>query len=412
MPLGLLNPARMSETFDVCVIGAGIVGLATACQLQQHDPRLRIVVLEKERAAGLHQTGHNSGVIHSGIYYRPGSLKAANCVRGYSMLLEFLAEEQVPHEICGKLIVATEPEQLPQLDILAQRGAENGLSGIERLREPAAIREREPHCAGLQALWVPQTGIVDFRLVCKALLSRFEQRGGALKLSHGVQNLQPRGEFVELETDGGALASRFVVNCAGLYSDRIARQVKPELELRIIPFRGEYYRLKDSARHLVRNLIYPVPNPEFPFLGVHFTRTAWGDIDAGPNAVLALKREGYRRADFSPRDAWDSISWPGFTRLVTRHFAYGCGELVRSWHKPSFVKALQRLVPDVRADQLEPAAAGVRAQACGRDGKLLDDFSVIQLERQLHVCNAPSPAATSSLSIGRTLADKVIAALQ
>ncbi|HVJ21984.1 MAG TPA: L-2-hydroxyglutarate oxidase [Polyangiaceae bacterium] len=397
-------------TVDVCVIGGGIVGLATACRLLESRRELRVCVIEKESEPGRHQTGHNSGVIHSGIYYRPGSLKAQNCVRGYRLLLDFLRQEKVPFEICGKLIVATEPAELERLAVLEERGAQNGLSGIERLG-PEQIREREPHCSGLQALWVPQTGIVDFRLVCRALLARFQRLGGQVSFGREVRAISERNEHVELVNDADTVVARYVINCAGLHSDRLARFADPALALRIVPFRGEYYRLLPAARHLVKNLIYPVPNPEFPFLGVHFTRTAWGDVDAGPNAVLALKREGYGRTDIHLRDLWETVTWPGFSRLVARHWQDGCQELVRSWFKSSFVRALQRLVPEVQSEHLEPAAAGVRAQACGRDGKLLDDFHLLRFSRQLHVCNAPSPAATSSLSIGMTVVEQVLPAL-
>lgn len=398
----------MTAPFDVAIAGAGIVGLATANRLLAANPRLRVVVIEKETTVARHQTGHNSGVIHSGIYYKPGSLKAQNCVRGYRMLLDFLEEEGVPFEICGKIIVATEPEELARLDVLEQRGRENGLDGIERLVGIERIREREPHVAGLEALWVPQTGIVDFRKVCEALLARAARRGASVVFGQAVRGLRTRGNVVEVETDDRRVNARFFVNCAGLHSDRLARLADPDLPLRIVPFRGEYYRLTSDARYLVRNLIYPVPNPDFPFLGVHFTRTAWGDIDAGPNAVLALKREGYARADFAPDDLWDTITWPGFSRLVAKHWREGCHELLRSWYKPRFVSALQRLVPAVQEGQLEPAAAGVRAQACDREGRLLDDFHLRRQDRQLHVCNAPSPAATSSLSIGQTIAEMVL----
>lgn len=409
--MGTKQGRTSSGPVDVCVIGGGIVGLATACHLLESKRDLRVCVFEKEAEPGRHQTGHNSGVIHSGIYYRPGSLKARNCVRGYRLLLQFLEQEEVPFEICGKLIVATDPAELGQLDVLERRGAANGLTGIQRLRGPEQIREREPHGTGIEALWVPHTGIVDFRLVCRALLGRFQRLGGQVVLGREILGISERNERVELASDADTVVARFAVNCAGLHSDRLARCADPELALRIVPFRGEYYRLRPEAKHLVRNLIYPVPNPEFPFLGVHFTRTAWGDIDAGPNAVLALKREGYGRTDVALRDLWETVTWPGFARMVARHWQEGCRELLRSWYKPSFVKALQRLIPEVRSEHLEPAAAGVRAQACGRDGKLLDDFHLLRVSRQLHVCNAPSPAATSSLSIGRTVAEQVLPAL-
>jgi L-2-hydroxyglutarate oxidase len=396
---------------DVVIVGAGIVGLATAYRLLSLRPKLSVVVLEKEAAVATHQTGHNSGVIHSGIYYKPGSLKAQNCVRGYRLLLDFLREAELPHEICGKLVVATEESELPRLRTLEERGRENGLDGIRRLTELDEIRAVEPHVNGIEALFVPQTGIVDFRVVARALLQKLQERGASVRFNENVRGIHEASDGVELATDGRPVQARFLVGCAGLHSDRLARAVEPDLPLRIVPFRGEYYRLKPEAKHLVRNLIYPVPNPDFPFLGVHFTRTAWGDIDAGPNAVLALKREGYGRTDLDPEDLFETLSWPGFYKLVRKHWREGTAELIRSWYKPHFVAALQRLIPEVKSEDLEPAGAGVRAQACGRDGKLLDDFELRSTPRQLHVCNAPSPAATSSLSIGQSIAESVIAAL-
>jgi L-2-hydroxyglutarate oxidase len=401
----------MDGKIDVVIVGAGIVGLATAYRLLQERPHLKLVVLEKEPDIAAHQSGHNSGVIHSGIYYRPNSLKATNCVRGYRMLLDFLRQMEVPHEICGKLIVATDPKELPALHTLETRGRENGLDGIRRLTTLGEIRAIEPHVAGIEALWVPQTGIVDYRVVSRALLSKLRELGASVRFGERVRGVSETTDGVELATDSRPVMARFLVGCAGLHSDRLAREIEPSLPLRIVPFRGEYYRLREDAKYLVRNLIYPVPNPDFPFLGVHFTRTAWGDIDAGPNAVLALKREGYGRTDLDPGDLFDTLSWPGFYRLVQKHWREGSAELVRSWYKPRFVQALQRLIPEVRDEHLEPAGAGVRAQACGRDGRLLDDFELRSTRRQLHVCNAPSPGATSSLSIGQTIAESVVRAL-
>lgn len=401
----------MNAKADVVVIGAGIIGLATTYRLLLARPELRVLVVEKEPDVARHQTGHNSGVIHSGIYYRPGSLKAQNCVRGYGILLDFLRQAEVPHEICGKLIVATDERELATLRTLEARGHENGLTGIERLTQLDQLRAIEPHVTGLEALWVPQTGIVDYREVSRALLNEVRRRGATVRFGERVRGLSETTDGVELATDNRPVTGRYLVGCAGLHSDRLAREIEPDLPLRIVPFRGEYYRLRPEAKYLVRNLIYPVPNPDFPFLGVHFTRTAWGDIDAGPNAVLALKREGYGRTDLDPGDLFETLSWPGFYRLVQKHWREGSAELVRSWYKPRFVEALQRLIPEIRDEHLEPAGAGVRAQACGRDGRLLDDFELRSTRRQLHVCNAPSPAATSSLSIGQTIAETVIRAL-
>jgi len=396
---------------DVIIIGAGILGLATAYRVLTRSPGLRVLVLEKESELGRHQSGHNSGVLHSGIYYRPGSSKARNCVRGYGLMLRFLEEAEIPHEICGKLIVATEPADVARLAVLEERAQANGLVGVRRLRHLDAIREIEPHVAGCEALFVPQAGIVDYRNVLKALHDRVVSRGGTVLFGRCVEAIRVTTAGVEVVSEGSAHVGRFLVGCAGLHSDRLARLSEPELPVRILPFRGEYYKLKAHARGLVRNLIYPVPNPEFPFLGVHFTRTAWGEIDAGPNAVLALKREGYARTDIDLFDAWETLTWPGFARMASRHWREGFAELARSWHKQRFVAALQKLVPEVKGEDLEPAGAGVRAQACDRDGRLLDDFHFRRPPRQLHVCNAPSPAATSSLSIGEAVADEVLAAL-
>lgn len=369
------------------------------------------MVLEKEAELGRHQSGHNSGVLHSGIYYRPGSSKAKNCVRGYGMMLRFLEEAEIPYEICGKLIVATDERDLPRLATLERRARENGLVGVRRLTRTEELREIEPHVTGREALLVPQAGIVDYRRVVKALHDRVVARGATVLFGRRVESVRETTSAIRVISRGEAFTARFLVGCAGLHSDRLARLADPDLPVRILPFRGEYYKLKAHARGLVRNLIYPVPNPEFPFLGVHFTRTAWGDVDAGPNAVLALKREGYTRTDLDLDDLWEILTWPGFPRMAWRHWREGFAELVRSWVKPRFVEALQKLVPEVRDDDLEPAGAGVRAQACDREGRLLDDFYLRRLPRQLHVCNAPSPAATSSLSIGETVSDEVLAAL-
>lgn len=396
---------------DVIIIGAGIVGLATAYRLLERKPALRVLVLEKETELGRHQSGHNSGVLHSGIYYRPGSSKAQNCVRGYGMMLRFLEQAEIPHEICGKLIVATAESELPRLTTLEERARANGLVGVRRLRHLDELRAIEPHVAGREALFVPQAGIVDYRKVLKALHDRVVARGGAVLFGIRVENIRSTSSSVEVIGQGEAFTARYLVNCAGLHSDRLARLADPALPVRILPFRGEYYKLKPRACGLVRNLIYPVPNPEFPFLGVHFTRTAWGDVDAGPNAVLAWKREGYTRTDVDLMDLWETLTWPGFPRMARRHWREGLAELVRSWNTRRFVEALQRLVPEVQSDDLEPAGAGVRAQACDREGRLLDDFHLRKLPRQLHVCNAPSPAATSSLSIGETVSDEILAAL-
>ena len=397
-------------THDAVVVGAGIVGLATGYALVRERPGIRVLVLDKEHQIAAHQSGHNSGVIHSGVYYRPGSLKATNCRTGYELLLRFLAEQDIPHEICGKIIVATRQAELPMLRTLRERGEGNGLAGLRELG-PDELREHEPAVAGIAGLRVAQTGIVDYRRVCEARARRFCDLGGELGLGRRVTALSEHDGAVEVDTQTGAAVGRTLINCAGLHSDRVARMSAPDLDVRIIPFRGEYYRLRESRRNLVRNLIYPVPDPAFPFLGVHLTRTAWLEVDAGPNAVLALSREGYRFGDFNLRDLWETLSWPGFPRLAGRHLRHGLAELLRSLSRRRFVRALQRLVPAIQAEDLEPAPAGVRAQACDRRGRLLDDFYLVDRGRQIHVCNAPSPAATSSLAIGQAIAARVLSRL-
>ena len=396
-------------THDVLIIGAGIVGLATAHRILQARPKARVAVLEKEPRVAQHQTGNNSGVIHSGLYYKPGSLKASNCREGYRQLLDFCRDEGIPHDLCGKIVVATAPEEFPRLEELHRRGVANGLEGL-RVLSPAEIREIEPHCAGLRGLWVPQTGIVDYTTVSEKYASRIQLAGGEIALGQPVLAIRPPGPHaatsqpVEVVTPGRTWSARVVVACAGLHSDRLARQTEPDLPLRITPFRGEYYVLRPQACRLVRNLIYPVPDPAFPFLGVHFTRMIQGGVECGPNAVFAFAREAYRKTDFNLRDTLETLAWPGFRIVARKYWRTGLGEFHRSFSKAAFVRALQRLVPDIRADDLLPGGAGIRAQACGRDGKLLDDFDIRSHGRVLHVCNAPSPAATASLAIGATLA--------
>jgi L-2-hydroxyglutarate oxidase len=388
---------------DVAVIGGGAVGAATAMALVERT-RASVVLLEAEERLAHHQTGHNSGVIHAGLYYKPGSLKARNCVEGRELLYRFCAEHGVPHERCGKLVVATRPDELPVLDELERRGRANGLTGLRRLAAPE-IGEREPHAAGLAALWVPETGIVEFAAVTEAYAARVREHGGRIETGTRVMGLRRMPDALLLETSRGALPCRYLVNCGGLHCDRIARLCGVDPGLQIVPIRGEYYELAPERRHLVRNLIYPVPDPRFPFLGVHFTRMLRGTVEAGPNAVLALKREGYARGSFSARDAVQLLGYPGYWRMLARYGRMGSGELWRSLHKPSFTRALQRLVPELRAADLRRGGAGVRAQAVWPDGRLLDDFHIVEAERMVHVLNAPSPAATASISIGRTVAD-------
>ena len=393
------------DTFEVAVIGGGIVGMATAMALLD-DGVERVVVLEAEDHVAPHQTGHNSGVIHSGLYYRPGSLKARNCVEGRRALIALCEEEDVPHEICGKLVVATGAGEIPALDELERRGRANGLQGLRRL-EAGELGEYEPHARGIAGLWVPETGITDFSAVTGAMARRVRARGGTVRLRSRVLAHRRDGEAHLLETSSGPVRARFLVGCAGLQSDRVARLCGVRPGVRIVPFRGEYYDLEPAAAHLVRNLIYPVPDPSFPFLGVHLTRMIGGGAEAGPNAVLAFKREGYTRTSFSVRDAAATLAYPGFWRLAGRYWKTGLAEQWRSLHKAAFVRSVQRLVPELGDDQLVRGGAGVRAQALAPDGALLDDFAIVRGERMVHVLNAPSPAATASIAIGRTIARMV-----
>ncbi len=388
--------------WDVVVVGGGIVGVATAMTLLERF-RASVCVLEAEDRLAPHQTGHNSGVIHSGLYYRPGSLKARNCVEGRRLLQEFCEREGVPFEVCGKLVVALDPEEIPALEELARRGAANGLEGVREL-DLSGMREHEPHVAGIRGLWVPQTGIVDFTGVTLAMGRRVEELGGEIRLGSRFLSVRRDGGRLVLETASGAVRARSLVNCAGLQSDRVARRCGVDPGVRIVPFRGEYWELEEPAARLVRNLIYPVPDPGFPFLGVHLTRMIGGGVEAGPNAVLALKREGYRRTSISARDTLETLAWPGFRRLAMRYWRMGLAEQWRSLSKAAFVRSVRRLVPEVRGEHMRRGGAGVRAQALAPDGKLLDDFHIVRGAGMVHVLNAPSPAATASIAIGRTIA--------
>ena len=387
---------------DVAVVGGGIVGVATAMAVLARA-RVSLAVVEKEPRLAAHQTGNNSGVIHSGLYYRPGSLKARNCTAGREALLRFCSEHGIPAERCGKVVVATRAEQLPVLEELRRRGEANGLVGLRRLG-PEEIREIEPHAAGVAGLFVPQTGIVDYVRVTEAYAEEVRRGGGEVMLGAPVRKIARDGDGMVLETGKGEVRCRFLVNCAGLHSDRVARLAGVEPGVLIVPFRGEYYRLAQGREGLVRNLLYPVPDPEFPFLGVHFTRMVGGGVEAGPNAVLALKREGYTRSSFSLRDTATTFAYPGFWRMARSYWRMGLGEYWRSFDKRAFVRALQALVPEIEPADLTPGGAGVRAQALDRSGRLLDDFRIVEGERQVHVLNAPSPAATASISIGATVA--------
>jgi L-2-hydroxyglutarate oxidase len=392
---------------DVAIVGAGVVGLATAYQLLHARPDLRLVVLDKESTLGAHQTGHNSGVLHSGVYYRPGSLKAENCRAGKLALQQFCEAENIPFEICGKVIVATQQRELAGLQLVYERGKANGVAC--QLVDAARLRELEPHAAGIRALHVPEAGIVDYSRVCQRLAERItEGQQNQIVLSARVVALRRAGDRTVVETGAGEYAVRQVVNCAGLHSDRVAALSGADPKARIVPFRGEYYELVPAARSLVRNLIYPVADPAYPFLGVHFTRMIDGSVECGPNAVLALGREAYRKLDLNLRDLVQTLSYPGFLRLAARHFKMGASEMYRSLSKRAFLRALQRLIPELRAEQLSPAPAGIRAQAVARNGQLVDDFLLMENEIAVNVCNAPSPAATASLNIGRLVAERVL----
>jgi L-2-hydroxyglutarate oxidase len=395
-----------SVHFDVAVAGGGIVGCATALALTEAHPGLELVLLEKEERLAAHQTGHNSGVIHAGLYYRPGSLKAQNCTLGREALYAFCAEHAIPHERCGKVVVAVDERELPALDELERRGRANGLDGLTRL-DAAQVREREPHAAAVAGLFVPQTGIVDYTRVTEVMGELVRRRGGELRLGTRLHQAQGGADGVRLTTSAGEVRARVLVNCTGLHCDRVARRCGVEPGVRIVPFRGEYYLVKPERRDLVRHLIYPVPDPTLPFLGVHFTRMIDGSLEAGPNAVLALKREGYRWSDISPTDLLDTLAFPGFWRLAGRFWKIGAAEYRRSFSKSTFVTSLQRLVPEVGRQDVARGGAGVRAQAVDRDGKLVDDFRIVATERMVHVLNAPSPAATASLSIGKVIAGEV-----
>ena len=392
-------------TYDIVVIGGGIVGLATALRIKEQNPKLKLVLIEKEIYLSSHQTGHNSGVIHSGIYYKPGSLKATNCTRGYQMLLDFCEAQDVPYELCGKVIVATRPEEVEALNNIQRRGEENGLKGLQRLNREE-LKEHEPHVDGLEAILVPQTGIIDYTTVALRYADLVRERGGEIQLGERVTDIQIHHRDCTVVTSQGSYTTRLVVNCAGLYSDKIAQMTQAApVNIKIVPFRGEYYEIKKDKEYLVNNLIYPVPDPNFPFLGVHFTRMVGGGIEAGPNAVLAFRREGYRKADVNASELSETLRWPGFQRVAAKYWQTGMGELYRSFSKTAFTEALQKLIPAITEEDLVPGEAGVRAQACDRHGGLLDDFLIIENEFAINVCNAPSPAATSSLSIGQTVAE-------
>jgi L-2-hydroxyglutarate oxidase LhgO len=394
--------AASSSRYDIAVIGGGIVGLATAMRLAEQHPRYRVAVIEKEQRIAAHQSSHNSGVIHSGIYYAPGSLKAQNCVAGARELMAFCDANGIEYDLCGKVIVATEEEELPRLDALYQRGLANGVPGLE-LIDAARLRDLEPASAGIRALYSPKTGIIDYAEVAAAYAAHLEKAGGEVLLDARVLAIGQRPSSVLLETARGEVEATHVINCAGLYSDTVARMMGLRPGLRIIPFRGEYYMLKPEAHGLVRGLIYPVPDPQFPFLGVHFTRTIHGGVEAGPNAVLALAREGYTKTSVNLTETAGALAFPGFWRMAHRYWKTGAAEVYRSLSKPAFTKALQRYVPAIRAEHLDRGGAGVRAQAVDASGRLVDDFRIVEAKNAIHVLNAPSPGATASLAISANI---------
>lgn len=397
--------------FDIVIVGAGIVGLATAMELVKRRPDLKLVILEKEDRVAAHQTGNNSGVIHAGLYYKPGSLKARMVVEGARSMVEFCQEHNLPYELCGKVVVAVNKEELPRLEDLYSRGTANGVSGLVRIPGGSGLKEYEPNTVGVAGLWSPNTGIVDYKAVSRTYARLVEQGGGEVRLSTEVTGIEQRPDELVVQTIHGEVHTQSLINCAGLQSDLIARMMGSTQGLRIVPFRGEYYLLSPESQKLVRGLIYPVPDPRFPFLGVHFTKKINGSVEAGPNAVLAFAREGYGKTDLNLGHVLGLLTFPGFWSMAGRYWRMGIGEMVRSWNKRAFVTALQGLLPQLAMEDVKPGGAGVRAQAMDTRGNLLDDFSFIEGPRAIHVLNAPSPAATASITIGRAIVDKALVSL-
>lgn len=393
--------------YDVIVIGAGIVGLASAYKILEAKPNLKLLILEKESDVAKHQTGNNSGVIHSGIYYKPGSLKAANCINGYNQLLKFCDDNEIKYELCGKVIVALNEKELPSLDNIFTRGNENGLKNLKYLSKEE-VNEIEPHVTCIKGIHVPQTGIINYKQVSSKLLELIKDKGGDAKFNEKVIKIKKVNGSNNITTNMFEYETDVVVSCGGLYSDELASFASSHVDFKIIPFRGEYYKIKKDKRYLVKNLIYPVPDPAFPFLGVHFTRMIDGGIEAGPNAVFAFAKEGYTKSDINIGELFSSLTYPGFLKVAAKYWRTGIGEIFRSFSKAAFTNALQQLIPEIKEEDLETGGAGVRAQACSKDGKLIDDFLIIQNDKMLNVCNAPSPAATSSLSIGDYIKDRVV----
>ncbi len=396
-----------SSQYDIAIVGGGILGLSTAMQLLERAPQWRVAVIEKEEQLATHQTGHNSGVMHSGIYYRPGSHKAQFCVAGLNNMVKFCEENEIEYQQCGKVIVALHESEFGRLDDLLQRGTANGVPDLEMVG-PERLKEIEPHTAGVRALWAPHTGIVDFTKVAAAFANKFQQAGGDIFTGAAVKKITNSSGSVALETTKGILQAKHLINCAGLYADKVASMTGEKVAVRIIPFRGEYYTLRPESHHLVSGLIYPVPDPQFPFLGVHFTRNIKGHVEAGPNAVMALRREGYRKRDFNLGESLGNLAYPGFWKMAMKYWKIGMGEVYRSYSRRVFLHDLQRLIPEIQNSDLDSGGSGVRAQAVARDGSLLDDFSIIQGRDAIHVLNAPSPGATSSLAIGEHIAGLAI----
>ena len=396
----------MSQNYDITIIGGGIVGTATALSILK-EKNVKLLLLEAESSLAAHQTGNNSGVIHSGLYYKPGSLKAANCTLGREMMYTFCEQHNIPFDKCGKIVVATGKEEIPALNMLEERSKANGLTGIKRI-SAEEIKQYEPHANGIDGLFVPQTGIVDYVAVTNKYADLIRDKGGEIKTNSKLASVKRDGKDLLLFTQHDEYKTKFIVNCGGLQSDKVAKLCGVDPGLMIIPFRGEYYKIKKEKQYVVKNLIYPVPDIKFPFLGVHFTRIIGGGVEAGPNAVLAFKREGYKKTDFSFGDILEMKLYPGFWKMAAKYYKMGFQEFRRSFSKDLFVKSLQKLIPEIQSDDIEAGGAGVRAQALERDGKLVDDFRIVEAERMVHVLNAPSPAATASLSIGKTISEMVI----
>jgi L-2-hydroxyglutarate oxidase len=393
--------------YDIVIIGGGIVGMATALRLIEQKPSLKICVIEKETQLAYHQTGNNSGVIHSGIYYKPNSLKALNCMKGYEMLLEFAQKENIKYDLCGKIIIATQKHELPALQNIYDRGMANGLTKITKI-SAEEIKQHEPHATGIAGLFVPYTGIIDYEEVTNVYARKFKEKGGTIFLGEKVQMINNYHQNSEVVTQNKTYLAKLIINCSGLWSDKIAALNRDNIDYKIIPFRGEYYKLKPEKEYLVKTLIYPVPDPNFPFLGVHFTRMIKGGVEAGPNAVLAFRRDGYKKTDFSLSETLETFRWGGFQKVALKYWKTGIGEFYRSFSKAAFTKALQRLIPEIQQDDLVEGGAGIRAQACDRTGGLIDDFLILEDRYIINVGNAPSPAATSSLSIGQTVSEMAL----